>query len=461
MRWALLLLIGRVANAATPLVFDAREPDRPKVAVTIGGTRTVWLLVDTGNFIDNVIGPEAARRLRLPTGLPASLGRDVDNRGVVGYTVAAPVEIPGLGTAGDTVAVSKWALEHRGLDGVLAPSHLVRRNEAVVIDFVSGTLTRVSWLVAERQLGTLPRQLVDTPLVRGHAFVTAFVDGVMKSLIVDTGSPITTVYEPRARDLPRSATRSMVRAMPVEVAGFHLNRVDVRQQAARVSDDADGLLGMDVLRRCALAFDERRMLVRCSDGTPPAQPLALSRPTPIRHASGPDRSLEVGFAGPKLSPYKKGWLACARKECVYLHSDGKIQRPARNGRREDPDTHQLLDDIADLRAELHEADDAERIEVSLTRLPDHLARVWAERRWTIEERRQFLFEIWDECLERSDRHGDAGSQGRRIVELFVREQLPRGSDDAFSDAELQRFNAQRHSEEPFNPYEPAVHVSRR
>ncbi|HRI09595.1 MAG TPA: hypothetical protein PKW35_17360, partial [Nannocystaceae bacterium] len=47
-----------------------------------------------------------------------------------------------------------------------------------------------------------------------------------------------------------------------------------------------------------------------------------------------------------------------------------------------------------------------------------------------------------------------GERARRTIEAFIRQNLPRGSADAFTDAELAEFNGRKVSRARFAPYEP-------
>jgi hypothetical protein len=70
------------------------------------------------------------------------------------------------------------------------------------------------------------------------------------------------------------------------------------------------------------------------------------------------------------------------------------------------------------------------------------------------ERKQAVFELWDEVAEAGDDDLVAGGTAARTYLIgFVRAHLPRGSTDAFTAAELERLNAHRISREQFAPYE--------
>jgi hypothetical protein len=144
MRLSLLLILvagNAYAQPSARILFTASEPEVPKVATMIGG-KMRWM----------------------------------------------PLDLTGPGTTGNYVEVVGFGLTNPGGDGVTL-WNLVREDEALVVDFIHGELTRIPWSEAELWL----RQL--------------------------------------ARDAPAKSLRHM-----------------------RAAD----------LRRCILAFDERRSLARCA-----------------------------------------------------------------------------------------------------------------------------------------------------------------------------------------------------
>ena len=96
----------------------------------------------------------------------------------------------------------------------------------------------------------------------------------------------------------------------------------------------------------------------------------------------------------------------------------------------------------------------------------HIERLWAT---TLDPaaRRRSLFELWDDCAERrpdmeapgfapraeDDELVVAGAAARAQVIGFIRSQLPAGSADAYTPAEVARFNKRRKSRARFTPYE--------
>jgi hypothetical protein len=82
----------------------------------------------------------------------------------------------------------------------------------------------------------------------------------------------------------------------------------------------------------------------------------------------------------------------------------------------------------------------------------NLTWMWNKTRDPVE-RKQALFELWDEVAESGDddlvRGGEAA---RRYLVGFVRSKLPEGSAGAFTGDELAQLNAHRRSHEPFAPY---------
>ena len=51
--------------------------------------------------------------------------------------------------------------------------------------------------------------------------------------------------------------------------------------------------------------------------------------------------------------------------------------------------------------------------------------------------------MWREAAGSDDEVGAAGRKARATIEAFIRERLPEGSDDAYTEDELRRFNARQ------------------
>jgi len=119
-------------------------------------------------------------------------------------------------------------------------------------------------------------------------------------------------------------------------------------------------------------------------------------------------------------------------------------------RGQDPYQHErqwFLDSTEPSRDRLAQAAMHREADRALRDLPARLARIWADDRATARDRRLRLFDVWDDCAD-----DDIGRRAREIVERFVRTELPRGSADAFTGAELAALNARRASPVPFAPY---------
>lgn len=103
-----------------------------------------------------------------------------------------------------------------------------------------------------------------------------------------------------------------------------------------------------------------------------------------------------------------------------------------------------------LRAELAESFRQRMLGGDADSLRGRLAAIWGAP-GASENKRRAIFELWDGCGDDAP-----GLLGKRIVEEFVREVVPRGSALSYSDAELKRLNAARRSREPFAPYDSNV-----
>jgi hypothetical protein len=103
-----------------------------------------------------------------------------------------------------------------------------------------------------------------------------------------------------------------------------------------------------------------------------------------------------------------------------------------------------------------------RLAAALVRLPGELEALWQRSDLSEPERRQTLFQIWDDLLEGGGSSGRgeeaevrAAEQARAELLRFVQRRLAPGTPAAFTPDELTRWNAYRRSRRPFAPYGPA------
>jgi hypothetical protein len=69
------------------------------------------------------------------------------------------------------------------------------------------------------------------------------------------------------------------------------------------------------------------------------------------------------------------------------------------------------------------------------------------------QRREILFEMWDECLDgAADGQPDLGAAARATIVAFIRRAMPAGSGAAYTPAELTALNLRRVSRALFDPY---------
>ncbi len=92
----------------------------------------------------------------------------------------------------------------------------------------------------------------------------------------------------------------------------------------------------------------------------------------------------------------------------------------------------------------------------LAQTPAHVQRnleyMWS-RTTELAARKQALFEMWDDCAETGPEElRVAGKAARTYIIGFIRTKLPATSADAYTVAELERFNRKRKSQLPFEPY---------
>ena len=127
---------------------------------------------------------------------------------------------------------------------------------------------------------------------------------------------------------------------------------------------------------------------------------------------------------------------------------------AMKGHKQDPyryEKEKFMDNTSKLRTELSTRARKDRIESSLAALPSHLEQVWSDASRPARERRGMLFAMWRETAGSDDEVGAAGRKARATIEQFIRDRLPEGTADAFTDDELRRYNA-RAGAVKFEPY---------
>jgi hypothetical protein len=163
-----------------------------------------------------------------------------------------------------------------------------------VLDFIDGTMSIGTWRGAEARLGAGDLALTPAaglPLQGDDLVVPARVGDDTVTLALDTGAPTSVLYVPRSDDLPQSVSRIATRQSRVRVGDVDrrvsLALIERKELVAvveplRPGEPASaprtgfvaagpgfaGLLGMDVLRSCVVAFDAERLRVRCRKDPP-------------------------------------------------------------------------------------------------------------------------------------------------------------------------------------------------
>lgn len=115
----------------------------------------------------------------------------------------------------------------------------------------------------------------------------------------------------------------------------------------------------------------------------------------------------------------------------------------------------MLDDTREQRLTLAARDRTVRRESELAALPTELRNIWKDEARSAKERRQIIFQLWDECQEPEEGEVEgaaAGARARREIVLFIRERLAEGSHQAYPKEEIATLNLARQSRQRFDPY---------
>ena len=111
----------------------------------------------------------------------------------------------------------------------------------------------------------------------------------------------------------------------------------------------------------------------------------------------------------------------------------------------------LLDATREERFARGRAYRAEQLQRSAEYMQRNLAALYAATA-PPADKRELLFELWDECAEGDDALGQAGARARSHVIGWIGAHIPKGAPDAFTDDELAAMNARRSSKQAFAPY---------
>ncbi|MCA9679418.1 MAG: hypothetical protein KC464_30590, partial [Myxococcales bacterium] len=113
----------------------------------------------------------------------------------------------------------------------------------------------------------------------------------------------------------------------------------------------------------------------------------------------------------------------------------------------------FLDRTRDERVQIGQVYRTRQLEAADQYMLAHLTKLWRRDDLDAAARREAIFELWDDCAETGEEAVVAAAVRARAALLrFVDVTLPRGSDDAFTDDEVARFNARRRSAATFAPY---------
>jgi hypothetical protein len=431
-----------VATSA-PLFFDPRLPFvRLLVRARIGDHPCV-LAIDSGSP-DNVIALPLAQAAHFPLGASAGSFPDYAGRRHELFPLSESGVVEGVGLPIDSLSASAWADFHdedspggAHMDGILSPQKLALPGEAVVLDLQQRTISAMRWSDAEAMVDAQPLLLANTKLAGdGHFYARVRIDGEARSMVIDTGAPHSLIYAARQAGLPKGSTRQSLQRVTL-AAGEVAHRMIVTELEPIEPGGQEGLLGLDVLAACVIAISRDHLLARCGQANDPS--FAFVDPQHV-HAQvcGADGQACVQALADGSYSYRG----------VRILPNGKLAAPIKS----QSELRKFYDATRDLR---HDLDHDYYLRESFAGLPKLLASVWNDRKLKLRERREIVFEIWDEAAEPDDENlGAEGAEARRIIDAFVRQKALRG--DRYDAAELLSLNRRRARAPYFDPYRREV-----
>lgn len=195
--------------------------------------------------------------------------------------------------------------------------------------------------------------------------------------------------------------------------------------------------------------------------------------------TGPNRLIKDERLEPKkeadfeLIPEKGGGYRCETKNFVaHIKPDGALEFSDRfpigfnkggtfsfdltdlamRGKKQDPyaaEKRKFIEFSDKVRSELRKKALQESQDQALATLSDQLTLLWRSSRSAASRRRE-MYEIWADSSD--DKSEKLSRKGRRIIEDFIRANLPEGSSDGYTAEELSRIAGERQNLPPFDPY---------
>lgn len=166
------------------------------------------------------------------------------------------------------------------------------------------------------------------------------------------------------------------------------------------------------------------------------------------HYSGPSFSARIAMDG------KVSFDEHSIRDFKGLSGGFDITDIAMRAKKQDPyryEKERFMELTTKLRGELMARAQRDRLEASLESLPAHLDSVWSDTTLSSKDRRRILYQMWRDASGNDVELGPAAKKARTTIEAFIRERLPAGTADAFSDEELHKVNS-RAGVMKFDPY---------
>lgn len=196
----------------------------------------------------------------------------------------------------------------------------------------------------------------------------------------------------------------------------------------------------------------------------PPQPAGLM---PKRdYESAKPKEFKLGAPDLRVDKYDtSGWHSQTKRDGSVQFTDKPVIKPLgvpditelvmrlRGDPLYDPEKRKYLKNTKVIREAKAQDFKRENLTQSLSDLGNRLTALWFDDTLSVTTKKQRLFDMWEECAEEGSEAVLMMSEiVRTSIKSFIRQNMPKSTELAYTDEDLMRLNKNRKSKAEFNPY---------